>query len=71
MSSKDTKQGVVQFLNPLNMDLYPKVETKALNLDMLYNANVILEKVLYRKCLLFGVYKHLIYRFYIAAQFIT
>ena len=38
---------------------------------MLYNTNVILNKFLYRKWLLFGVYKYLIYRFYIAAQFVT
>ena len=43
----------------------------ALNFNMLYNANVILNKFLYRMCLLFGVYKYLIYRFYTAAQFVT
>ena len=36
-----------------------------------YNVNVILNKFLCWKCLLFGVYKYLIYRFYIAAQFVT
>ena len=38
---------------------------------MLYNATVILNKFLYGMCLLFEVYKYLIYRFYIAAQFVT
>ena len=37
---------------------------------MLYNVNVILNNFLYRKCLLLGIYKYLIYRFYIAAQFV-
>ena len=32
------------------------------------NANVILNKFSYRKCLLFAVYKYLICRFYIARQ---
>ena len=37
---------------------------------MLYDVHVILLKFLHRKCLLFGVYKYLIYRLYIAAQFV-
>ena len=32
--------------------------------------NVILNKFLYRKCLLFGVYKYLIYRLYLAGQLV-
>ena len=36
---------------------------QALNFNMLCNANVTLNKFLYRECLLFGVYKYLIYRF--------
>ena len=43
----------------------------ALNFNMLYNANVILDNFLCRKYLLFGVCKYLIYRFYMAAQFFT
>ena len=38
---------------------------------MLYNANVILNEFLYRKCLLFGEYKYLIYIFYIAEKLVT
>ena len=35
-----------------NMDLYPKVQTnRLLNFNMLYNVNVRLNKLLYRKCL--------------------
>ena len=53
------------------MDLYPKVQTNRLfNFNMLYDVNVILNKFSYRKCLSFGVYKYLIYRFHIAAQFV-
>ena len=36
---------------------------------MLYNGNVILYKLFYRKRLLFGLYKHSIYSFYHTAQF--
>ena len=41
------------------------------NFNMLYNVNVTLNKFLCEKCLLFGVYKYLIYRICIAAQFVT
>ena len=37
---------------------------------MLCNANVILNKFLYRKYLLFEEYKYLIYRFYFVGQFV-
>ena len=37
---------------------------------MLYNTNVILNKVLYRECLLFEVYKWLIYRLYVLTQLV-
>ena len=37
---------------------------------MLYNANVILNKFLYRKYLLFEEYKYLTYRFYFVGQFV-
>ena len=48
-----TKQRVVQLLSQLNhMDLYPKVQT----LNIFYNVNVILNKFLYKNCLLFKMY---------------
>ena len=37
---------------------------------MLYNVNVILYKLLYRKQLLVEVHTHLIYRFYLTGQFV-
>ena len=37
---------------------------------MLYNANVILNKFLYGKYLLFEEYKYLIYRLYFVGQFV-
>ena len=53
-----------------NRSLSKSPNKQALNFNLLYNANVILTKFLYRNCLLFGVYKYLIYRYYIAAQFV-
>ena len=37
---------------------------------MLYNANAILDKFLYWECLLFGLYKYLIYSVYTVGQFV-
>ena len=37
---------------------------------MLCNMNVILYKLLYRKRLLFELYKHLIYRFYLIGKYV-
>ena len=42
----------------------------SLNFNMLYNGNFTLYIFLYKKCLLFGVYKYLIYRFYISGEFV-
>ena len=54
------------------MDLFPKFQTnRALNFNMLYNTNVILNIFLYRKCLLFRIYKYLIYRFYLAGKLVA
>ena len=54
------------------MDLNPKLQTnRALNFNMLYNTNVILNTFLYRKCSLFRVHKYLIYRFYLAGNFVA
>ena len=54
-----------------NVSLSGNPNKQALNFNMLHNANVILNKFLYRKCLLFEVNKYLISKFYIAAQFVT
>ena len=54
-----------------HVSLFISPNKQARSFNMLYNANVILNKLLYRKCLLFGVCKYLIYSFYIAAQFVT
>ena len=37
---------------------------------MLYNGNVTLNIFLYKKRLLLGVYKYLLYKFYIAGEFV-
>ena len=37
---------------------------------MLFNVNVMLYKLLYRKRLHFELYKHLIYRFYLIGQYV-
>ena len=42
----------------------------SLNFNMLYNVNVIVYKLLYRKKLLFELYKHLLSRFYLNGQFV-
>ena len=45
------------------MDLYPKVQANGLLILICYIMEIL-------HCLLFGVYKYLIYRFYISGEFV-